>query len=558
MARRIGNTSASSLLKQAQAAYERQQSYNDSIAAYEWELSDKTEADWNNYQKYLKERQGKTQDAMKKLELEKKITSSYRTFNSSEIQRATLAVNYGDINKTQKYNMMFGLLQRAYANGDMELAGNIESQMASLSVQIQNEASAAAGRGGSGRGGASGFTTIKNQVRQLEAEVDRAYQTGQKFNDGEGERYLNAADYARMQAYILKQKFDIASAEAANDPNKEDELSKLKASSEWRGLIDSGIITFDDNGVPIATDDRIKNLAVSFQKDKYGNNYRTFTAPDLQDGQSKQWGISKANLDNNTRDVFLVNRQLNSEGVDPQNLGRVAYQLDQFTQDGKDVKGVKSYQDVISGNKVLASTEGASVQEGGTAGLRSVAYKGKKEVRNEADALKALNELVAAQKNPGGNASPTAGGLFDFGNAADTYGGIAGSTFGKTAAKIGKSSFGAGLRTIPGVGPVLSNLFNRSQQESYKREVEAKAKAAEAARQQSIREAYARQQAAATLAAQRAATSAPRIVPTAPKGQVYLPTAKAKPADVFKAALGGNKSPQNVAKAIGKAVGYNF
>ena len=552
MARRLGNSSVSSLLKQAQAAYERQQSYNDSIAAYEWELSAKTEQDWNKYQAYLKERQGKTNDAAKKLEMEKKLTSTYRAFNSAEIQRASLAVNYGDINKTQKYNMMFGLLQRAYANGDFELAGNIESQMASLSVQIQNEANAAAGygRGGGGRG-QSGYSKIQQDLRDFENKVDRAYQTGQPLVVDGKNTPLDASSYAVYQAQILKSKYDLLSAQAQDDPKYADDLSKLQKSSEWRGLIDSGLVQFDENN-NIQVSDGIKNLAVSFKKDQYGNTYRSFVAPELTADGKIQSGLAK-NASDRGQQLYVALRQGTNTETNPELRQRVAYQVDQFKMDGKDQQGVGAYQDLISGNKLLVQTEGDN------RGLRSTQYYDKTLGRQltEQETLDNLKNLTKpAVYKPG-----PLDGIFDAVNNVTKAGDLPrfnpNNPFAQSALRFGATAAGAAAG-FGGVGGILSNLFNRSQQEAYKRELEAKARAAEEARQRSIREAYARQQAAALQAAQRAATSAPRIVPVAPKSQVYLPTAYAKPADVFKSALGNNKSPQNVAKAIGKAVGYNF
>jgi hypothetical protein len=50
MARRYGTAgSVSSLISSARSAYEREQAYQDQIAAYEWDLSSKSAEDHDKY-----------------------------------------------------------------------------------------------------------------------------------------------------------------------------------------------------------------------------------------------------------------------------------------------------------------------------------------------------------------------------------------------------------------------------------------------------------------------------------------------------------------------------
>lgn len=552
---RFGNTGASSLLRAASSIVNKQQQYDDTLQGYLFDLSAKTPEDFKKYQDYLTERINKTNDPNKALTYQKTLTSAYRTFNSSEIARQSLSVNYGDITNTDKYNRMFSLYQAALGNGDYSLAQSIESQMAGLSKTIQDEASAAAK--GARSAAASGVAATKTQLNQLEAEVDRAYQTGQPLVVNGQEKYLNSSDYALNRAAILKANHDILSQQAADDPKYADDLARLEKSTEWRGLIDSGAVQFDQNGQAIATD-KIKNLAVSFKKDEFGNNYRDFTAVPTDANGNQQNGLIKPEV-GSSKQLFVADRQLNSTLTDPSLKARVAYDVNPFQQNDKNVQGVGTYNDLISGNKVLVQTEGDNK------GLRATAYNGNKEQRTTDQAAEDLKALVNAKQYQPGPLDP----LFD-----EINGTIGNNHILNTAAKsVGSAIGGFNLKKEVGnlthfnaasIRPAgaLDLLFKRSGQEAQKRAIAEAAARAEQARQQQAAElsaAYARQQAQATSAASRAATvaGAPKsYVPTAAKGQVYLPTPVGQtPAQTFDAA---KKAGSSTAGAIGKAVGYNF
>ena len=91
-----GNTSVSSLLKAAKAAQQKQYSLEDSIAAYEYDLSPKGQADFEKYSAHLGNRikQYQDTDPLKALNYQKTITSANRSFTSSELSRATTQVLY--------------------------------------------------------------------------------------------------------------------------------------------------------------------------------------------------------------------------------------------------------------------------------------------------------------------------------------------------------------------------------------------------------------------------------------------------------------------------------
>lgn len=588
---KLGNTAVSSLLKTAQASYNRTQAYNDQMAGYEYDLSEKTPEDFAKYKAYLSDRATKEQDPSKQLSLQKTLTSADRTYRSAEIFRASESVNYGDISNTDKYQKMLGLYQDAVSNGDYNQAQSIEGQLASLSITIQNQRDAAAsaaaagsgrGRGGSGSGGSptAAYTT---QLNDLENKIDRAYQTGQPLIvDGQAQM-LNSSQYAMNRASILKAKHDLLSQQAATDPKYADDLSKLEQSPEYRGLIDSGAVQFDDQGNPQATD-QIKNLAVSFKTDKYGNTYRDFTAIPADEQGKQQYGLRQVPDGSGNKDMFVANRELNNTITDPNLKARVAYDVHDFKQNGKDASlngnKVGVYNDLISGNKVLADR--------GT-GLRATAFNGSKEQRTPDQALGDLTSLVNPQTagNPGigdvvglhpANIKATyapvvAGaehGLQEAGHVVNALAGGAETAVGDVKGEVSKllkpshTAYGIGDAVNGALGKLqgLASIGNM-QKAIAAAKAAAAAQAAEQARQ--VQLAYQRQQAVATTSASRAATPAPRIYtpvpaynpskPVTSTNQLYLPAPKLAPAQTFSAALAAGKSTQ---AAIGNAVGYRF
>lgn len=219
MARRYGSN-ISSLVNAARSAYEKQQSLNDQIAAYEWDLSAKTAEDADKYMKYIKTRQGQVQstDPSKALSFQQKLTSVQRAFSSAEISRASLAINYGQGSDADKYNKITQLRQNAIANGDEALAARLESQAATLQIKMQNAASAGAGKA---------YTAMKNgidsEIRQGKQAMD-IYQKSYKAGEMTKEQYVNAitATADALNAAYLK---------ASNDGSLKEE-DRLKYQQE--------------------------------------------------------------------------------------------------------------------------------------------------------------------------------------------------------------------------------------------------------------------------------------------------------------------------------------
>jgi len=184
-----GNTSVSSLLRAAKAAQQKQYSLEDSIAAYEYDLSPKTQADFEKYQAHLGNRIKQYQgiDPLKALNYQKTITSANRSFTSSELSRATTQVLYGNMDNGTKLNTMMSLYQRAIENGDENLAQRIEGQAAMLQYNMNKSFGGGFGGRGSattsdaGRGTKKQIGEIDSAMKQLKLDFSRGAVSGDEY-----------------------------------------------------------------------------------------------------------------------------------------------------------------------------------------------------------------------------------------------------------------------------------------------------------------------------------------------------------------------------------------
>jgi hypothetical protein len=212
---RYGNTSLSSLLSAAQSARKKQESLEDSIAAYEWDLSEKSSEDYAKYVDHLGKRatiyQG--QDPARTLEYQKKITSAQRGLASAEISRATTQILYGNMNNRQKYQTITNLFQQAAANGDENLMQRLEAQAARLSITIQNEdqAAASAGRAAGDRAVAA---TKRGVAKEVASKRDLIDEAKMRYESGA----INYNQYADIANRAYQQMTQITT-DAANNPN---------------------------------------------------------------------------------------------------------------------------------------------------------------------------------------------------------------------------------------------------------------------------------------------------------------------------------------------------
>lgn len=131
----------SSLLRSADAARKKVLAYEDQVAAFEWENSAKTADEFNKYAQHLQTRSQtySAVDPSASLSYQTKLRTAQRAFRTEEIQRASIDIQQGRGNTTDKYNKTYELYQMALENGDMNSVQNLTQQLGSLDIQIQNE-----------------------------------------------------------------------------------------------------------------------------------------------------------------------------------------------------------------------------------------------------------------------------------------------------------------------------------------------------------------------------------------------------------------------------------
>lgn len=197
---RFGNSSAGSLIRAAEAEYNRIQAYNDAEAAMAWDLSAKTPEDYKTYSEYLAKRAKSVEnsDPSKALSLTRTGISANRTYVSAEIGRVSTQIKYGNMSSRDKYARMVGLYEQAVSNGDGNLAQSLESQLASLSITIQNEEQSAAGRASS-----AATSSTKKQIDTTVKKYDEWLKQAQiDVRSGK----LSVADYEAGLAQALEGK----------------------------------------------------------------------------------------------------------------------------------------------------------------------------------------------------------------------------------------------------------------------------------------------------------------------------------------------------------------
>lgn len=254
MARRsLGNTNVSSLVKSSMAAYAKQQEYNDSVRAYEYELSQKTPEDYKAYVSYLKDRQSKTTDPSKVLTFTKTMDSAYKSHRSSEIQRANLAINYGTGSLYDKRALLEKQFAEAVAIGDNSLAQTIELQRSNVDIQITNQQQAAASRATAASEKAAGqkAQSYTEAIQDIERSM-KGIGNALKLNDtvsipvldanghptGEMETTRvnsNNINQLMRNAIMTKQSMLEDAIKTTGDPKGEwdDKLQELKVSSDY-------------------------------------------------------------------------------------------------------------------------------------------------------------------------------------------------------------------------------------------------------------------------------------------------------------------------------------
>lgn len=261
---RFGNTSVSSLLSAAKAAYNKKATLEDSIAAYEYDLSPKTQSDLKRYTDHLQGRIGYYQnvDPSKALSYQKNITSAQRSYTSAEINRATTQVMYGNQSDGDKLNTMIGLYQRALESGDQNLAQNIEMKAAILQQQMQKFSG---GRGFGGSGSAKdpqveGFKESKkdyqNYVDHLDQELRSGHISAKEYMMGgvdkkTGKPFTGLRDTLQQLEGVRQSAYDYAQKTGNQDAiNFYGDLSNTMKSDRYQNFINQAGAKIDAGQVP--------------------------------------------------------------------------------------------------------------------------------------------------------------------------------------------------------------------------------------------------------------------------------------------------------------------
>lgn len=133
----------SALLRGAASAAQKTRDFNDSLAAYQWDNSPKTYADYLAYDGYLESQSQGVADPGTLLAYQKKRDSARSGYISNEIQRQSIDVIEGNTSNVDKYDRMLNLYYQAADAGQNDLAQGLRLQLDNLSVTIQNEVKSA-------------------------------------------------------------------------------------------------------------------------------------------------------------------------------------------------------------------------------------------------------------------------------------------------------------------------------------------------------------------------------------------------------------------------------
>lgn len=154
-----------SLLRSAAATRKRVQQQEDALVTFDWQNSAQTYEQFQEYSRYLQDRQSGSTDPSQKLTYARNIVSARRSYTSNELQRQQMAIMEGRGTTTDKLNKVFSLYEQAVDNGDYNLAQNLATQYDNLSIKLQNEAESAQRAAGSMA--INGVKTLNALVKKL-------------------------------------------------------------------------------------------------------------------------------------------------------------------------------------------------------------------------------------------------------------------------------------------------------------------------------------------------------------------------------------------------------
>lgn len=192
----------SSLLRSAAATRDKIRSQEDALVAYQWQSSAQTFDDWLAYQAYLSDRIKTSTGATDILSYQTKLRSAFTSYTSNEIQRQSIAIQNGSGTIETKMATVASLYEQAYANGDLNLAQNLEAQWNTLSIQQQNQLKSSASSNLTAQKAAlkAQVSDALDSYQGLATQVDEAYRVS--TNPGEWQQSIakiNANLPANMQ-----------------------------------------------------------------------------------------------------------------------------------------------------------------------------------------------------------------------------------------------------------------------------------------------------------------------------------------------------------------------
>lgn len=205
-----GNIGASALVKSAASIGSQIAEYQDKMQALQWNSSAQTDADYEVYSKYLNTRieklsnQGSLSSSSKALTLTTTLQSANRSYVSNSIQRTTINILEGSATAVEKQNAIVGFYKEAVANGDENLAQNLQQQYDSLSIQIQNEAEAAA-NAAEAQAKKNAAAVKLGYTSQIDALKAKLTEFGSELKDyGQGTVTAQLQDFSKKQLAELK------------------------------------------------------------------------------------------------------------------------------------------------------------------------------------------------------------------------------------------------------------------------------------------------------------------------------------------------------------------
>jgi hypothetical protein len=294
-------TSTSSLLASAASRRAKIIQQENDLVAFEYSLSAKTYADYQNYSNFLNTRKASAPDASSALTYEKAIIGAQKGYISNEIQRANIDVVEGRLDNSGKYNRMVGLYHQAIDNGDYDLAQSLNLQLDNLSVKIQMEGQAkadAAQRVASSMASA-GFTNLKDMVTQIKQGTEGLDVHGVpvkpiKLLNDELSQGKNVNSYF-AELYNTTKALQALVTDAYNGASDQATVNKFEQDSTLRDII-NGDAKF---GVAIGANGNTKNLGMSDIETAYrsalANNPIYSVSSSLDQGTGKQKFVFKEN-----------------------------------------------------------------------------------------------------------------------------------------------------------------------------------------------------------------------------------------------------------------------